>query len=159
MAKVQETLLPGVGVRYEFTAGTGVRIGVISRFTGERDLLVFDSVDPDRCVLSIELDSDSAHTLIDLLGGSQVSQRLADLMTHVEGLAIEQLTVGEGSELAGRTLAESQVQRRTQASVIAVIRDGDAEAAPGADFRLEVGDLVVALGMPDAVATLAELLA
>lgn len=159
MTKVEETLLPGVGVRYEFAAETGVRIGVISRFTGERDLLVFDSEDPDRCVLSIELDADSAHTLIDLLGGSQVSQRLADLMVHVEGLAIERLTVGDTSELAGRTLAESQVHSRTQASVIAVIREGDAEAAPGADFRLEVGDLVVALGMPEAVAALADLLA
>lgn len=151
-------MLPGVGVRYEFTSAGGARVGVISRFTGERDLLVFDRDDPDRCAVSLELDAASAHTLIDLLGGSQVSQRLAELEARFEGLAIEHLTVGEGSELAGRSLAESEVRSRTQAHVIAVVRDGDAEPAPGPEFVLRSGDRIFVLGTPGAITALAGLL-
>lgn len=158
MSEVEETLLPGVGVRYEFVTEDGVRLGVISRFGGERELLVYDRSDPDRCAVSLELGSESAHTLIDLLGGSRVSQRLAEIERQVEGLRIEWLTVQESSEIAGKSLAEAEVHTRTQAYVIAVLRGDLTAAAPGGDFVLRAGDRIIALGTPEALGAVGELL-
>lgn len=36
MPDVEETMLPGVGVRYDFLTEGGKRIGVISHFSGRR---------------------------------------------------------------------------------------------------------------------------
>ena len=44
---IQETTLPGVGVRHEFTTDNGDRIGVITHHAGNRDVLVYDKMDPD----------------------------------------------------------------------------------------------------------------
>jgi TrkA domain protein len=43
---VQETALPGVGLRHEFTPRAGRHLGVVSYRTGRRDLLLHDLDDP-----------------------------------------------------------------------------------------------------------------
>jgi TrkA domain protein len=45
---VNETLLPGVGLRYEFDNADGDRIGVIAHRKGHFEVLVYASKDPDR---------------------------------------------------------------------------------------------------------------
>ena len=47
MAEIDETELPGIGVRREFTTRGGMRLGVIATRTGSRDLLLYDRDDPD----------------------------------------------------------------------------------------------------------------
>ena len=47
MADIEETELPGVGVRREFTTRAGMRLGVIQTRSGRRDLLLFDLDVPD----------------------------------------------------------------------------------------------------------------
>ena len=49
MADVRETKLPGVGVRHEFTTADGTDIGVLVHHDGRREILVYDSDDPDAC--------------------------------------------------------------------------------------------------------------
>ena len=49
MAEVREIKLPGVGVRHEFTTDAGQDIGVLVRHDGRREILVYDSDDPDAC--------------------------------------------------------------------------------------------------------------
>jgi CPA2 family monovalent cation:H+ antiporter-2 len=46
----------------------------------------------------------------------------------------------------GRTLGELDLRRRTGAAVIAVVREAEPLANPGADLRLEVGDTLVLVG-------------
>ena len=47
MSDVNETPLPGLGVRYDFVTSAGNRIGVVHHRTGRRDLLVYERGDPD----------------------------------------------------------------------------------------------------------------
>src|ERR687891_126926 len=63
MSTVNETSLPGLGIRFEFTTKEGVRLGVFHRSGGRQDLLVYDRDDPDRCRESISLDDEDARTL------------------------------------------------------------------------------------------------
>ncbi len=152
MALVEETRLPGVGVRYEFTTEAGDRLGVLLHRSGRRELLLYDRDDPDRCRFVLRLGEDDTHALVDLLGGSEVAERLDVVLSQsIEGLTIEWVEIGEGAPAAGHTLAEIGLRTRTGVSVVAVLRGGTTITSPPAGFRLEPGDTAVLVGSQDAI--------
>ena len=53
--EIQETALPGVGLRHEFTTSGGRQLGVVSYRSGRRDLLLYDPDDRDACQEVIRL--------------------------------------------------------------------------------------------------------
>lgn len=157
--EVFETRLPGLGTRYEFTTSAGERIGVLVRRDGRREIALYDEADPDSCRASIALDTSDAATLIDLLGGSKVTERLGDLRHEVEGLSIEWVTLVPGVGLAGRTIGEGRIRTETGASVVAVIRGDRSIPGPGPELLLEPGDVVLVMGSATSVQAGARLLA
>lgn len=159
MPEVQETLLPGVGVRHEFTTATGERLALLTHRSGRRDLAVYDREDPDACTTVLHLSPDDTRTLGELLGVSQVSEALVAVQQQVEGLAIEWLTLAPGSPFAGATIADGRFRTRTGASVVAILRGDTTIPAPGPDTRFEAGDVVVAVGTADGLSRLRHLLA
>jgi voltage-gated potassium channel len=60
-------------------------------------------------------------------------------------LNIDDVVVGQG----GKTLESLQVRARSDATVLAVVRDGQPIANPRADFQLEAGDHLLVLGTAD----------
>jgi TrkA domain protein len=82
---VNEVLLPGVGLRYEFTNHDGERIGVIARRTGDFELVVYAPSDPDSSRSVIRLNSEEADTLAEILGAPRMAERFADLTKEVPG--------------------------------------------------------------------------
>lgn len=158
MAQVEETPLPGVGVRYDFVTTEGDRIGVLAHRTGRRELLVYGTEDPDACRDVVRLDPDDTHTLAELLGTSHVSERLNALQQDIEGLTIDWLPVEADSACVGRTLRESALRSETGVSIVAVVRDEVTIAAPGGDFALEQGDTAVAVGTAEGIKELFRLL-
>ncbi len=79
MARIEETRLPGIGLRHDFATSDGTRIGMVTFRDGRRELLIFDEHDPDECRTTLALSEDDARTLADLLGGSQVIEHLERL--------------------------------------------------------------------------------
>lgn len=154
MAEVEESQLPGVGVRYDFMTAAGARIGVLLHRTGRRELLVYRSDDSDECALALDLGSDDARTLAELLGASRVLERLGSLHQDVEGLAIDWIEIDDGSEWAGKTLREAAVHTQTGVSVVALIGKAGAIAAPGAEDVLEAGATAVAVGATEGMRAL-----
>jgi TrkA domain protein len=154
---IHETVLPGVGLRHDFTTKAGRQIGVITHRTGRRDLLIYDQEDPDACQEVVELTGDEAEALGELLGADRVVEHLADLQ-RIEGLAIDWLAVRPGSPFAGRTIADTQARSRTGVSIVAALRDGGAIPAPAPDVRLEPGDTLVVVGTTDGISALTDLL-
>jgi TrkA domain protein len=158
MSDVQETPLPGVGVRYDFLTRQGRRVGVLAHRTGRRDLLVFDRDDPDACTLTLNLDADDAIALAELLGAPQLGRTLEAMQQDVEGLAIDWLTVAPGSTIAGQSLRGAAVHTRTGVSVVAILRGRDTIPAPRADTVIEPGDTIVGVGTPEGMQRLFALL-
>jgi TrkA domain protein len=144
--EVFETPLPGVGVRYEFTTEVGDRVGVVVRRDGRRELVLYDEVDPDACRDIVSLAAPESATLVELLGGSKVTERIADLRHEVEGLAIEWVTLPATGGLGGRTIGDGRIRTETGASVVAVIRGAVSHPGPGPEFRLEPDDVVLVIG-------------
>lgn len=158
MADVEEIQLPGVGVRYDFMTSERERIGVLVHRTGRRELLVYDTHDPDACAHVVRLDPEDTHTLAELLGTSHVSERLSELQQHIEGLTIDWLPVETTSACAGCTLREAALRTQTGVSIVAVVRGNETIAAPGGDFALQPGDTAVAVGTPEGIKELFRLL-
>lgn len=146
MAEVTETQLPGVGVRYEFQTGDKDHVGVVHHHSGRREIVVYDRRDPDVAHSVLELSADDSRTLSDLLGASQVTEALAAVQQRIEGLTLEWIEVVEGSSMAHRSIGDGELRTRTGASVVAVIRGDTSEPAPGPDYVLDPGDVVVAVG-------------
>lgn len=153
-----ETPLPGVGVRYEFTAEGGDHVGVVVRRDGKRDIALYDREDPDSCRGTVELSAGDSGKLAELLGGTNIIARLEGLKHTVVGLAIEWVTLPDRGGLVGRTLAEGRIRTETSASVVAVIR-GD-QGIPGIEpsFLFEPGDTVLVMGSDEAVDRAAQIL-
>jgi TrkA domain protein len=156
--EIEETTLPGVGLRYEFTSKEGERLGVIHHRSGRRELFIAEASDPDACRESLDLDEEESHILAELLGGSRITAHLADLQQRVEGLAIDWLVLSEDSPYAGGTLGDARVRTRTGVSVVAVLRGEQAFPAPGPDFGLQRRDTLVVVGTPRGIEKLTELL-
>lgn len=155
---IYETPLPGVGVRYEFTAEGGDHVGVVIRRDGKRDIALYDREDPDACRGTVELSEGDAGKLAELLGGTNITARLEDLRHSIVGLAIEWVTMPRAGGLVGRTLAEGKIRTLTSASVVAVIR-GD-QGIPGIEpsFVFAAGDTVLVMGSDEAVDRAAHIL-
>lgn len=159
MPEIEETNLPGVGLRHDFTTRGGDRLGVITHRTGRRQLLVYDREDPDACEEDIALEEDEGHALAELLGGTTVTEHFTRVFQQsLEGLTIEWLTIGDDWACAGKTIGQTQLRTRTGVSIIAVLRDGQTHPAPEPDFPLSVGDAAVVVGTPDGLREAAEFL-
>lgn len=146
MPEVTETQLPGVGVRHDFVTADGQRLGVIAHRGGRRELLVYDTDDPDACRTVMQLDVDDARTLAEVLGASRVSETVAAVQQRIEGLAIDWITVRAGSGYVGRTIADGEIRTRTGVSIVAVVRGTDTTPAPDPTFAFAAGDVAVAVG-------------
>lgn len=156
MADVDETALPGMGLRYDFTTEEGDRVGVLVHRTGRRDVFLYSREDPDECRATITLRPDDARTLAELLGAARVAEHLAAVQQQVAGLTLDWIRVSPSSEWAGKTLREAAIHTTTGASIVAILDGDDVTAAPGARDVLVPGAQVVAIGTEDKLAVLSE---
>ncbi len=151
-------LLPGVGVRYDFTMPDGDRVGIVARRNGDFELVVYDRRDPDRVRHSIRLDEEAAEALAQILGAPRITQRFADLSKEIPGLESARIEVPPASACVGRPLGDTRARTRTGASIVAVVSGEQVAAAPGPDHVLRAGDVLVAIGTGDGLAQLAEII-
>lgn len=145
MGRIEQTRLPGVGIRYDFTTEEGRRVGVIHHRSGRREVFVCSPDDPDAVEVSVDLNEDEAHDLVDVLGGTEVVETLSTIH-RIEGLAIDWLNVDPATPYVGRTIGDARIRTRTGVSVVAVLRGEIPFPAPGPDFTIEAGDVLVVVG-------------
>lgn len=150
-ADVIETKLPGVGVRHEFETSGGERVAVVVLRSGRREFFLYDRDDPDACRGVVHLSRPDARTLSEMLGSSQIAESVADVQ-HIEGLALEWVTVPTTSPYAGVTIGDGGFRTRTGVSIIAVVRGDTTFPAPGPEAVLEANDVAVVTGTPEGLA-------
>lgn len=143
---MEQTALPGIGVRHDLITQSGRRVGVVSRRNGRRELVFYGRDDPDACMVAVPLTDDEAEALADFLGASLMLGQLAGLRQQAEGLLTEQFPIQPSSPYVGRRLADTRIRTRTSASVVAVLRDREVTPSPDPSFRFAAGDVVVVVG-------------
>ena len=157
MPEVQETLLPGVGVRHEFTTIGGERFALLTHRSGRREIAVYDRDDPDACRTVLHLSTEDTRTLGELLGTSQVSEAVLGAQ-QIEGLALDWITLSKGSRFDGASIADGEFRSKTGASIVAILRGTTTIPAPEPSTEFEGGDVLVAVGTPEGLTRLRSLL-
>jgi len=155
--EVKETLLPGVGLRYEFVNADGDRVGVIARRGGEFEVFVYTAKDPDRARRVFNLTASEAEGLAQILGAPRIVESYADLTREVPGLEAGQIEVGADSRYAGKPLGDTKARTRTGASIVAIVRGDRVLASPGPDELLHPQDVLVVIGTDAGIAGVREL--
>jgi TrkA domain protein len=150
--EVKEVLLPGVGLRFEFENRDGDRIGVVARRSGDFEVVVYPSDDPDQAQQVFRLTDDEAEALAQILGAPRIAERFADLTREVPGLNAGQVRIRPASPFVNRPLGDTRARTRTGASIVAIVREDEVLASPGPAELLRAGDVMVVIGTEDGIA-------
>lgn len=149
---VTETLLPGVGLRFEFVNADGDRICVIAHRGGDFEVFNYTARDPDQARRVFRLSGSEADALAQILGAPRMVESYADLTREVPGLEAGQVEVRPGSRYAGRPLGDTRARTRTGASIVAIVRGDRVLASPGPEEELRADDVLVVIGTDDGIA-------
>ncbi|AXI78389.1 cation:proton antiporter regulatory subunit [Peterkaempfera bronchialis] len=154
-AHARQTLLPGVGVRYDLVTEDNQHVSVVAHQDGRRFLAFHDPEDDDACKDTVPLAPHEAATLAKLLAPDPVVQLPGDIEID---LVTEHIPVTARSPYSGRTLGATQARTRTGASIVAVLRRTSATPSPTPDFRFAAGDILVVVGTREGVEAVADLI-
>ncbi len=149
---VREVLLPGVGLRYEFTSRKGDRIGIIARRSGDFDVVLYPRDDPDQARPVFRLTDEEADAVAQILGAPRIAERFTQLTREVPGLEAGQAVVSPDSPFVDRPLGETRARTRTGASIVAIVRNKDVLASPGPAEVLRARDVLIVIGTGDGIA-------
>jgi len=123
--ELEETMLPGVGVRYEMTTRSGEVLAVVVQREGGAEFAVYDRRDPDRARGVFRLNAEEVDALAEVLGAPRLTQRFADLSREVPGLQSARFPLGPDSPFANRTLGDTRARTLTGCSIVAIVRGAD----------------------------------
>jgi len=143
----RETDLPGVGKRYTLELEDGGELTLIIHNTGRREIYIIEDEDEEpTCVIS--LTEDEAKELGFLLAGTTYQPVAPEKMELImKEMVMEWVKVGKGSNLVSKTIAEAQIRKKTGASIVAIIRDGDMLVNPDPNATtIAGGDILVVAG-------------
>lgn len=148
---VQEHDLPGVGKKFACTTNEGDRLTLIIHNTGHRELYFFERGE-DFPTQALRLEDAEARKLGALMGGAYFQPAVAESMEMVLGqLSVDWLSVAAGSPVADKTLADTHMREQTGASIIAIIRGGEAHPNPQPHEAIRAGDTLMVIGSRDQV--------
>ncbi len=154
---VKEVLLPGVGLRYEFTSHNGDRIGIIARRSGDFDVVLYAREDPDQARPVLRLTDEEADAVAQILGAPRIAERFTELAREVPGLEAGQVHIAPGSPFVDHPLGDTHARTRTGASIVAIVRDDDVLASPGPAEVLRAGDVLIVIGTEEGIAGVAQI--
>ncbi|WP_424018270.1 cation:proton antiporter regulatory subunit [Halorientalis pallida] len=143
---VYETEVPGVGKKFELEIGGGERLVVLIHHDGKRE--VYRRPDPDADSEKLfSVAGKQARQLGSIIEGAFFQPVETDEVQVPLGDAfIEWLDLHADSELAGKTLGETDLRQETGISVLAVQRGDHTHPNPDSAFELAGGDVLVTLG-------------
>lgn len=142
---VVETILPGVGVKYEMSTRGGTPLSLVVNREGGSVLIAYDARDPDRASLTVPLDDDESDALAGLLNGASMVHRVEEA-AKLPGVATSRIGIDQDAPFDGRTLGETQARTRTGCSIVAIVRGVDVVTSPGPDERFQPSDILVVVG-------------
>jgi len=141
---LQETRLPGVGVKYTLRLHDGGRLAVILHNDGMRELYWFRHGHDDEPRAVISLDDDEARQLGAVISGAYERPKIVEELEMALGeLQIEWVPVPDSSPWIGKTLAEAGFRARTGVTIIAILREPEPVSGAQPGDVVQQGDTLV----------------
>ena len=76
---------------------------------------------------------------------------ICDLKIQIPDVDISPLRIGEKSPLAGKSLAQIELRKRYDITVLAIRRDSKIVSNPDGDVKRYAGDMLFILGVPEKI--------
>jgi TrkA domain protein len=160
MSTISESVLPGVGRKFQVEAASGDRLVIVIHDDGRRELYHFTRRDPDRVASAITLSDAEARQVAGIVGGlTYVPRALPSTEIVLEDLILEWYTIPHGAACAGKTIRDLQVRTATGASIVSLVEpDRLKRLNPDADTVLHEGATLILAGDRRTIAALKQLL-
>jgi len=122
MSSISESILPGVGRKFQVETLSGDRLTIVIHDDGTRELYHFSRKNLDRPTSVLTLTDGEARQIAGIIGGlTYVPKALPSTEVVLEDLVLEWFTLPEGAAAAGKTIKELQVRTKTSASIVSII--------------------------------------
>ncbi|MFP9193037.1 cation:proton antiporter regulatory subunit [Natronosalvus vescus] len=148
--EVKETILPGIGKRYELYLDPHQSLAVVIRPSGERQLFYREHTNNDYEEI-VELTDAQARAFGLFLVGAYY-QPIAGQLTEQSssGELIQWYSVTEDSGLAGVREDEVVIEAKTDTTLLGLEREGEVRSVIENNVVFEVGDRLIVIGTPEA---------
>jgi TrkA domain protein len=149
---VRSVELPGVGLKYEIETEKGDRIAVVFLLSGEIQLYLLEK-GYDKPYVA-DLMAHEARRLGSILSGAifETEKEAVEIaFSALSDLRISVHTYIIGKDLAGRSIGELAIRKRTGVTIIAISREGKNIVNPHPSIRFEEGDAIVVIGEHDQI--------
>ena len=156
---VRSIEFPGIGSKYEVETRKGDKIAVVFLLSGKIQLYLLERGYDKPCV--VDLTAYEARRLGSILSGAIFESEEESIEVAFSALADLRIgvhTYKVGKELAGKTIEELDLRRRTGVTLIAISRKGKNIINPPPSTRLEEGDIIVVIGEHDQIKAFEELI-
>jgi TrkA domain protein len=152
MSEIIETELPGIGKRFKMDLKKGGTLSVVVRLDGMRDVYFRQQLEEEPSVFSMsELESKQVSQI--LVGTYYRMQPLEMLEEALEFKAgLHSVHVPRSTVVAGKRIGDLDVRKRTETSIVAVIRDdGTSIPNPDPSTAIERDDMLIVIGTAEGV--------
>ncbi|MEL7564583.1 MAG: cation:proton antiporter regulatory subunit [Dehalobacterium sp.] len=148
MFSIHETVLPGIGQKFQIKTRSGDKLVIVVHDDGRREIYHFDYDDPEESVSMITLDDHEARQVAAIMGGMIYKPKALETIEVALGdLIIEWYKVEPGQACIGKTIGELEVRKRIGATIIALISSDHSKVInPGPDDKIKEGTTVVIVG-------------
>ncbi|MWV42993.1 potassium:proton antiporter [Paenibacillus sp. HJL G12] len=145
---IRETILPGIGMKYQMDTASGDRIVIVIHDDGRRELFHFSYEDYDQSISMVTLDDQEARQLAALVGGMVYKpKQLESVEMAFDDLTIEWYRIETHFSCVGKSIGELDIRQNSGASVIALMdRKHGKQVNPGPNAVLNAEATVVAVG-------------
>jgi len=145
---ISETILPGVGRKFQVETTSGDRLVIVIHDDGTRELSHFTRRNMDRASSVLQLSDGEARQIAGIIGGlTYVPRSLPIAEIVLEDLVLEWFRIEPGAACIGRTIRELQVRTRTGASIVSIIEpDQTKRTNPEAHTVLNSGATLIVAG-------------
>jgi len=148
----KESDLPGIGKKYSIITAAGDKITVVMHVTGKREIFVFEPDDFDEPSCDVVLTEEEANQLGSVLMGAYYRpEQEKEKEVLIENLAIEWVKIPPVSSLAGKSIKEADIRRKSGVTVIAIIKENETIVNPKPEEVISAGDTVVVVGTREQV--------
>lgn len=145
--KFKETDLPGIGKKFSVITANKEKISVIIHLSGKRELYFFSKDDFDEPMCSFVLTDEEANQLGSVLMGTYFKPEAEEEKEmFMKNLVIEWVNVDKDSQMAGNSIKDLQIRKKTGASIVSIIRDNQTITNPAPEEVIKAGDTLVIVG-------------
>lgn len=148
MSFFSETDLPGVGKKVSCTTHSKEKVVLIIHHDGKREFYIMDqNGNPQASVTMLD---EEARRLGGFLSGVMFKPKaVQNLEVELAGIRIDWFKLDPDSPVIGQPIGGLGIRKRTQVSIIAVLRNDTFIPNPSSEFVFENGDVCVVIGKPE----------